>query len=193
MRATVSVLVAAVLVLGGCSGDSSSGPVGTLPTSEPTATESALPTEEPTPEITMPVVEAPDDSPMYAEFSEEAALEFLDYFWDVYSYFNATRNFAAWDGVSDPECIFCADIRQEVEDFPGYLHDVIVELSDINVVSIEPNIGLVIVEMLLTESLASHFDVDGAFIRMTSGDSTGITPRVYLLHEQGQWKVAEVA
>lgn len=140
----------------------------------------------------MPTVEAPDDSPMYAEFSEEAALEFLDYFWDVYSYFQASLDPETWQEVVDPDCEFCKRFQDNVMADGGYLHGLIVTLSDVRITEFDEDIHVVIIELQMLESSAEYFSANSDFIETIEAEAEAHDRTVYLIHEDGRWQMWEV-
>ncbi len=96
-------------VLGACSGEGGEG--APSPTATTTASATVTPSPTPTPAPSRPAAMARGD----VEGAEAAARYFLS----LYPYAYSTGDLEEWIALSDPECVFCASVVDDVRE----LHD----------------------------------------------------------------------
>jgi hypothetical protein len=100
----IGVLVAGLLLLAGCSGDSKG--VTPLP-AETSATSAAVVTTQASPPPVAPV----------AEKTAKGAEQFVRYFWAVYDYSYDVLRTDELATISQPDCKFCSSTASEIVDF----------------------------------------------------------------------------
>ena len=70
--------------------------------------------------------------------SKKGAATFAEYFLQLFAYVSATGDLAAWNELSDPDCKFCASVREGVESAnDAGEHDVGGRIAATNVVARE--------------------------------------------------------
>ena len=117
----VQVAVAAVLalgLLGGCSfGDSD--PVTVSTSAAPTVAAPPPPTPAATPSAT--TTPKPERPAAMDAVNLDGAIATAEYFMSLYPYALNTGDISDWNGLSHPECIFCAGLADEVKRQTGLL------------------------------------------------------------------------
>lgn len=184
-RAGVTSLAAAmVLAIGGCSG---------APEPEPMTSGgggTVIPTSPTTPSPSSPTTAPPERPAAMDRTDAEGAIAAATYFIDLYSYAYATGDVAEWKAMSDPECVFCAGLTEDVQTaaadgtrFVG--GELTIASSDVR-----PGESASVFRVDLTVSQAAFQEIDksGAVASAGAGTESAVVTAV-LVHGQQGWLV----
>ena len=182
----VAVVVAGVLVVAGCSGDP--GPTTTpVVTSTPTVEPTPEPDPEPAPEAVPPERPAAMDT-VDADGAEAA----VTYFLSLYPYVYATGDLQEWRELSDPECIFCTSVIDNVEalvDKDQHSVGGLVTLSELESRPVDQGDAWM-VQVRLHQEASTNVDADGAVVDEYSVET--VDNSVFVFHDGSQWWIRGV-
>ena len=110
--AGASAVALVVGVVAGCSGGNAKpGPSATAAPATPTASPTPTPTASPTPDASVKPVRPAAMDQVSAAGAEAVAVYFLQ----LYPYVYASGDLTEWKALSDPECVFCKSVIDNVE------------------------------------------------------------------------------
>ena len=167
-------------VLGACSGEGGEG--APSPTATTTASATVTPSPTPTPAPSRPAAMARGD----VEGAEAAARYFLS----LYPYAYSTGDLEEWIALSDPECVFCASVVDDVRELRS--RDAFQTGGEIGWISVDASQDGDLrfrVDVTATESPA--YEIEGGEATIVS--SGGQSELAFLLEWDGSWTVLGVA
>lgn len=187
----VGVSVGVAVLLAACAGGGSSGPtpptgIGTLPP-RPTPTASPTPTEAPAPE-TIP----PEPAAALSEQTVEGADAVARYFLDLYPYAYATGDLEEWQRLSDPDCVFCTSVVDNVTAMHRGGDYASGGAVTVHTMTAEQLTGTrFAVEGQITQDATSRHDADGLVV---SAPTSPVTYDIVFALEwrQAHWRVLEL-
>lgn len=187
-RSLVSVALAGALLLtAACTGDAQTDP-------DPTTTTSPAPTPTPTPtpSTAVDVTIAPErPAAMDGPPTVEGAVDVAEYFLALYPYAYATGDLAAWQALSDDECVFCRSVSDGVTAMQGMGHRQIGGVVTVKAIvgsEIDPQVAYG-VDVTAAQSPAQELDASGAVVDV--GEASEFT-LVFAIRWNGAWSVREV-
>ena len=116
-RRRLTLLGATLVLAGGLAACTSGGGAELEPTATATGVPSAAPSDEPTSE--RPEVEKPVPPETMARDDVAGAEAAAQYFLELYPYVYSTGDLTEWKAMSDPECLFCSDVVDDVTELHG--------------------------------------------------------------------------
>ncbi|MGV8977365.1 MAG: DUF6318 family protein [Cellulomonas sp.] len=170
--AGIALVGVAVATLTGCTGTSTTPPAATTTTTS-AAVPSATPSPTPSPTSTPPPVRPA----AMDEVSVDGAIATATYFLQLFPYALNTGDLTDWNGLSHPECIFCAGLSDEVKRQTGLEeHQVGLATSIASATGVEVTPG-------------SWFDVD---LRLTQGPWIVVDPVGNVVEQSAATKNVQV-
>jgi hypothetical protein len=110
---TVGLLAASVLAAGAMAACTPDEPAPQPTTAQHTSTPTPTPTPMPT--VAMPApVPSPTRPVEWLDDGEAGAEESALYFLELYRYTQSTQDTGPWEAISDPECVFCQSVLDDV-------------------------------------------------------------------------------
>lgn len=187
-RATFATLaggLAVAMLLTGCTGD---------PVADPTPTPSVSSTPTPAPSPTPTTTPEPERPAAMDDPGIDGAVATATYFLSLYPYVYNTGDLTAWKALSHPECIFCASVKDGVEETAALQHRY--EGTALSVVSatgteVDPGVFFA-VEVRATQVPGTEVDADGTVIAAPAPGEQDLDISMVVLHEAGSWIVRAV-
>jgi hypothetical protein len=194
VRAHAALAATLPLVLAGCTG--APGPTGPGPTTA--RNHGTVATASPIPSSSVPQ-SGPPFSPTVAPPPRTAAIDRNDadgavaaatYFISLYSYAYATGNLSEWIAMSDPACVFCSGLTEDVR--KATVAGTKFQGGDLSILSSGSSVGekpnLFLVDLVVSQAPFKEFDRSGKIL--SEGAGVGATDvRAVLVHGPNGWLV----
>jgi len=183
-----SVLSAAVVLgtglIAGCTADRQT-------TSQPTvsgtrATAVASPSASPTVDVRV----KPEPPDGWDDVSVDGAIAVGEYFLRLYPYSYATGDMDAWQSLSHPECVFCADVSENIRDMYMSAHRAeggSVSFASTSGSEVSPG-ELFSVDVQMTQAPSRVIDANGAEVEGWSTEKA-YDVNVLVLRDADRWQI----
>ncbi|MBO9555756.1 DUF6318 family protein [Cellulomonas sp.] len=189
-RRAIVVSAATALGAGLIAGCTSDPPTTSEPTFSGTrATSTPSPSVSPTANVRV----KPERPDAWDNVSVDGAIAVATYFMELYGYTYATGDLESWNGLSHPDCEFCASTRDGVNDLlsAGQLRDGgAVTIADPSAREISPG-ELFSVDVAMTEAPARVVSVSGKALTDWAPGSRYQT-NVLVLRDANRWWIRGV-
>jgi hypothetical protein len=194
VRAHAALAATLPLVLAGCTG--APGPTGPGPTTArnhgTVATASPI---SPSPTEEKPAVAAPERPVAMDRLDADGAVAAARYFVSLYPYVYATGDLAQWKAMSDPACIFCGSVINNVEKMKALGHTSkgpSVSITAVKNASTTPGREVFTIELHLEQGPSIEFDSSGAVVsRVDKSKSLNLV--IADSHSGPTWIVREIS
>lgn len=180
------------ILLGGCTDGSAGTPIPTVSASEAPSAEPSSAAPEPTTPAPSAEVEKPAPPEAMRRDDVAGAEAAAQYFLELYQYAYSSGDVSALEGLSHPECVFCADALADVKSLyesGGHATGGIVEISEVSALPpVEPGAPFR-VNVTASEGPSERIERTGERTQATGGTSVLIFA---LLPTSEGWRVRGV-